>query len=81
MYPWEIEKFIKDRNYQIGGDDLNFIINTKQHPQLDHIKYNPYNNGYEMWDKEGNYYKFTAIPYNEAKKKGLVKNKEEEEER
>ena len=29
MYSWEIENFLKERNYYIGGDDLNFIINTK----------------------------------------------------
>lgn len=32
-----------------------------------------------MWDVEGNYYKFTAMPYKEAVEKGLVKSKQKEE--
>jgi hypothetical protein len=48
MYSWEIQQFIEDRNYYIGGDDLLFITNPYLHPQLTHIKYNPYENKYEM---------------------------------
>lgn len=58
MYSWEIEKFLKDRNYYIGGDDLTFITDMRRHSQLNHIKYDPYNNSYEMWDNDGNYYNF-----------------------
>ena len=58
MYPWEIEKFLKDRNYCISGDDLTFITDMRRHSQLNHIKYDPYNNSYEMWDNDGNYYNF-----------------------
>lgn len=58
MYSWEIEKFLKDRNYCIGKNDLKFITDIKSHPQLDHIKYNSYDNSYDMWDKEGTYYHF-----------------------
>lgn len=81
MYPWEIEKFLKDRNYYIGGDDLIFITDIRKHPQLNHIKFDPYNNCYEMWDKDGNYYTFTAMPHKETKEKGLVKKKNEDWER
>ena len=73
MFSWEIEKFLKDRNYYIGGDDLTFITDIRQHPQLDHIKFNPYDSSYDMWDKDGNYFHFTAMPYEVAKEKGLVK--------
>lgn len=52
MFSWEIENFLRERNYYIGGDDLIFIIDIKQHPQINHIKFNPYDNSYEMWDKE-----------------------------
>ena len=74
MYSWEIENFLKERNYYIGGDDLNFIIDTKQHPQINHIKFNPYDNTYDMWDKDGNHFHFKAMQYKEAKDKGLVKD-------
>lgn len=79
MYPWEIEQFLKERNYYIGGDDLSYITNIKNHPQLKHIEYNPYENKYKMWDGEGNYYSFTPMPYKEALEKGLVKDKYKKE--
>lgn len=75
MYSWEIQQFIEDRNYYIGGDDLLFITNPYLHPQLTHIKYNPYENKYEMWDNEGWYFYFWAMPYEEALNTGLVKKK------
>ena len=76
MFTYELIEFIASRNYYIGGDDLLFVIDTKQHPQINHIKYDPYQNKYEMWDKEGNYISFYAMPYAEAVEKGLVKVKE-----
>ena len=75
MYPWELEKFIKERENNLGGDDLLTVISTKINPQLNHIVYHPEINQYEMWDKEGNYYTFSAIPYVEAIQKGLVKKR------
>ena len=58
MFSWEIKNFLKQRNYYIGGDDLAFITDIKQHPQIDHIKFNPYDNSYEMWDKERKLFSF-----------------------
>lgn len=75
MYSWEISEFLKQRNYYVGGDDLLKVISTTENPQLDHIKFNQSTNEYEMWDKEGNYYIFEAMPYKEALEKGLVKDK------
>ena len=34
-----------------------------------------------MWDVEGNYDKFKAMPYKEALQKGLVKQKDDDYER
>jgi hypothetical protein len=48
MYSWEIAQFLAEHNYCIGGDDLLFITDVKQHPQLCRIKYDPFNNKYEM---------------------------------
>lgn len=79
MYPYEITEFLKQRNYYVGGDDLLRVTSTKENPQLDHIKFNQGTNEYEMWDKEGNYYIFEAMPYKEALEKGLVKQKDEME--
>lgn len=75
MYSWEIYNFLQERSYYIGGDDLLKVISIKENPQLNHIKFNPFDNTYEMWDNENNYFKFSVIPYEEAKGKGLVKRK------
>ena len=73
MYPNELEQFIKARNYYLGGDDLMLVTSTIENPQLNHLKYEPYENKYKMWDKEGHYYELTPMPYEEAKSKRLVK--------
>lgn len=75
MYSWEIYNFLQEREYYIGGDDLLKIISPQENPQLNHIKFNPFDNSYEMWDNEGNYFHFWAMPYVEAQEKGLVKRK------
>lgn len=73
MYPWELEKFIKDRNYYLGGDDLLKATSVEENPQLKGIQYKPFENRYYLWDGEGNNYSFVAMPFEEAKEKGLVK--------
>lgn len=81
MYPYEVAEYLKQRNWYIGGDDLIRIISIKENPQLRTIKFNSFSNEYEMWDVEGNYYKFKAMPYKEALQKGLVKQKDDDYER
>ena len=73
MYPWELKKFIEDRNSYVGGDDLIKATSIEENPQLVGIKYKPFENKYYMCDGEGNDYSFTPMPYEEAKAKGLVK--------
>lgn len=75
MYSWEIKKFLEERNYYIGGDDLLKVINVKENPQLVHIKYSPMDGSYYMKDKAGEEFIFQSMPYEEAKEKGLVKIK------
>lgn len=81
MYPYEVAEYLKQRNWYIGGDDLIKITSIKENPQLRDIRFNPFSNEYEMWDVEGNYYKFKAMPYKEAVEKGLVKQKDNDYER
>lgn len=50
MYTWEIEKKLKEKNYNIYNDEYFEIINTS--PQITCIKYNPYDNSFETWTKE-----------------------------
>jgi hypothetical protein len=74
MYTWEVEKFLQERNYQVGGDDLLKVISRDECPQFKRIRYNPFDNSYELWDDK-TYIKFYAIPYEKAKTLGLVKSK------
>ena len=76
MYPDELRKFIEDRNYYIGGDDLTLVTSIEKNPQLRIINYNPLSNIYEMWDVYNNYYSFYAMPYKEAVEKNLVKKRD-----
>lgn len=73
MYPWELEQFIRERNYYLGGDDLIKATSIQENPQLIGIQYKPFENKYYMWDGEGNTYSLTPMPYTEAVEKGLVK--------
>lgn len=75
MFTWEIYKFLQDRNYYVGGDDLEKITSIIENPQLVHIKYDAFENKYKMWDFEGNYIEFTPMPYEEAKAKKLIKGR------
>ena len=86
MYNWEIEKFLKERNYYIGGDDLLKVISILENPQLTYIK-RCMGEGEGETEKciyymkaKGDFnpneeieFKFCAMPYEEAKVKGLVK--------
>lgn len=75
MYSWEIREFLKERNYEIGGDDLLELISIKENPQLKIIRFLPYNNSYYMKDDVGEEFFFQAIPYDKAVERGLVKSK------
>ena len=75
MYSWEIIQFLEERGYYIGGDDLLRLVSAKENPQINHIVYNPYDNTYDMWDKDGNHFHFTAMPYKEAEEKNLFRRK------
>ncbi len=69
MYPSELEQFIRERNYQLEGYDLLKAISLEENPQLNHILFDPYENKYKMWDKEGNHYEFTPVPCKKLIKK------------
>lgn len=73
MYSWEIEEYIKKRNYLIGGDDLLKVISLEENPQLTRIRFYKEDNSYEMRDREGHCFQFTAMNIKEAEEKGLVR--------
>ena len=56
MYSWEISKILENNNYRI--DSELYIDICKSSPQLSHIKYNSYDNCFEVWDDANNYWRF-----------------------
>lgn len=54
MYSHEVEQLLKIRNYLITYKE--FIQITKSSPQINHIKYNPFEDNIEMWTTDN--YKF-----------------------
>ena len=72
MYSWELEHYIKDRNGCIGGDDLLFIIDVKNHPQINYIEYR--NGRYTITTNDGYVFNFAAMSCTDAEKNGLFKS-------
>ncbi len=78
MYSWEIENFIKERNYYIGGDDLEYLVTPSNSPQITRVNFKNENGigKYEMGVNDRNIpFVFYAMPIEEAKEKGLVKKR------
>lgn len=67
MYSWEIEELLKLRNYILESDEYLYICRNSQ--QLDHIKYNPYEDNFEAWSTDNYYFKF------KVKKKNIKESK------
>ena len=75
MYSWEIEQFIKERNFRIGGDDLVYLVTPSNNPQVTSIRYDAFNNTYIMTTSDNYCFFFQPIPLKEAEQKGLIKAK------
>lgn len=50
MYSHEVEQLLKIRNYLITYKE--FVQITKSSPQINHIKYNPFEDNIEMWSTD-----------------------------
>ena len=51
MYSHEVEELLRVRNYLLTYKE--FIQITKSSPQINHIKYNPFEDNIEMWTTDG----------------------------
>lgn len=51
MYSHEVEQLLKIKNFLITYKE--FIQITKSSPQINHIKYNPFEDNIEMWTTDG----------------------------
>lgn len=50
MYSHEIDRKVKSYNYNIDSETYLDICNTS--PQISRLKYNPYENKYEIWTND-----------------------------
>ena len=50
MYSYEIDQILKSQNYNIDSETYIDICNTS--PQISRVKYNPYDNKYEIWTSD-----------------------------
>ena len=58
MFSYEITSVLASNNYNIDSKTYSHILLLS--PQISGIKYNPYENNFEMWDGENNCWKFNV---------------------
>ena len=63
--------FILEREARLEGPETRYATDLTEHPQIDHVRFIPENNRYEMWDREGTYFSFEALPYDPNKEEEL----------
>lgn len=56
MYSWEITRILEKNNYCIDSETyINICLSS---PQLIYVKFLPYEQCFEMQDKQNNYWKY-----------------------
>lgn len=58
MYSYEINKTLESQNYNIDSETYMDICNTS--PQISRVKYEPYDNKYEIWTNDNYYWKINV---------------------
>lgn len=56
MYSYEIEEYLRENDFKI--DNEAYLKICSQSPQICKIKFNPYNNVFEIWTNDDYYFKF-----------------------
>lgn len=58
MYSWEIEKFIRERDYKLTPEECNKLMDVNENKQISHMKYFFENNEYHISTDDGYYFVF-----------------------
>lgn len=58
MYSHEIKQLLELKNYLLDRKEANKILNIKDSPQINHVKYNQDTTDFEMWTSDNYYFKF-----------------------
>ena len=56
MYNYEIRNYLQERNYSLNQKDYQYIVDTC--PQINHIKYEPYDDIFNVWTVDCEYFEF-----------------------
>lgn len=76
MYSHELADYIKRHNYRLNAHQLEFIMDTREHPQISRISYNDQYQSYDIYTKDNFHLSFGAVPYMEycEQMKGIINN-------
>ena len=53
MYSWEIDNYLRDRNYVINKNEYMNIADVRLSSQISRVKYDAYSNSFYMETKDG----------------------------
>lgn len=63
MYSYEIDRLLKIKNYLLSVKEYQSISDIKSNPQINHIKYDCYNDTFEINTKDNYNFKFKVKRY------------------
>ena len=63
MYSHEIDNYLKEREYRLNSEEIQFITDITVNTQICRISYNQEFNFYQIWTKDGYYFKFGCKPF------------------
>lgn len=69
MYSYEIEEYLRERNYTLTPNEILEIINVSINTQIFYISYNSEYNYYEIRTRDGYCFKFGVKEYRKELKK------------
>jgi hypothetical protein len=53
VYSWEIDNYLRFRNWKLEKHEYIYISDTKVNPQISRIKYEPFSNSFYMETDDG----------------------------
>lgn len=59
MYSWQIDKLLSEKQYVISRQDYEILTDTVQNPQINNVKYNPYDDKFSLSTTDGFSWTFT----------------------
>lgn len=61
MFSWEINKLLLKRHYLLSYEDYKTVTDIVQNPQINNIKYNPYDDNFSLSTIDGFLWTFKVI--------------------